>query len=388
MITFGLLSSLLAAGYGVMFTVLDDYRDKYHIQERWLGAVVAIGFFSSFLAQVFLAPMADRGHARRLVVLGLVFNTAGLLAMAFGTTIWILLFGRLIMGVGAGMAGPAIRRIVILTDPDNLGQNLGRLLAADVGGFALGPAISAVLVGPFGLASPFLVLAVASVACLPMVAIFRVNETAVIDQHEARFAFDLLRSRPMVGAMIMGAAAFVMIGTFDSLWVLVLDDLHSPVWISNIGITLFALPLVIFGSAGGRLAQRHGPFRVAAFGLVMGSIFMTLYGQMPTAMAMFGLSMVHSINDAATMTSTGVAVGMVSPPERQAGAQGLLGGIQTLTGGATAIVISSIYQSAGRTVAYTTCAAGMLTLVIVGARFAGRQWMTRNSSTGYQCVAG
>ena len=56
------------------------------------------------------------------------------------------------MGLGAGMAMPAIRRIVILADPEHLGHNVGLLLAADVAGFAVGPAISAVLVGPFGIA--------------------------------------------------------------------------------------------------------------------------------------------------------------------------------------------------------------------------------------------
>ena len=63
-----LTTALLAAGYGVMFTVLDDFRDKYSISETSLGLVVAIGFFTSFIGQVTLAPLADRGHARSLMV--------------------------------------------------------------------------------------------------------------------------------------------------------------------------------------------------------------------------------------------------------------------------------------------------------------------------------
>ena len=53
-----------------------------------------------------------------------------------------------------------------------------------------------------------------------------------------------------------------MVGTFDALWVLVLDDLDTSDWIANLGITLFALPLIFLGPLGGRLAQRIGPFRV------------------------------------------------------------------------------------------------------------------------------
>ena len=70
--TFGLLTALSAAGYGVMFTALDDFRDHFGISGGQLSLVVASGFFTQFFAQLFLAPLADRGHARRLVALGMM----------------------------------------------------------------------------------------------------------------------------------------------------------------------------------------------------------------------------------------------------------------------------------------------------------------------------
>ena len=89
-VVFGALTALFASGYGVMFTVLDEFRDQYGISEGALGLIVAMGFLSSFLAQVTLAPLADRGHARLMIVIGMVFNVAGLLGMAFGTTFIVL----------------------------------------------------------------------------------------------------------------------------------------------------------------------------------------------------------------------------------------------------------------------------------------------------------
>ncbi|MCU1394923.1 MAG: putative major facilitator superfamily transporter [Ilumatobacteraceae bacterium] len=375
--TFGLLNGLFAAGYGVMFTLLDDFRDRYGISESSLGAVVAIGFFASFAAQVFFAPLADRGHARRLVNVGMSFNLVGLLTMAFGKTILLLLLGRLLMGIGTGMGVPAIRRIVILADPDNLGSNIGRLLAADVAGFAAGPAISAVLVGPLGIAAPFLFIAVVTVACYPVVARAHVDETSTADRPQARFAFDLLRSRTYVGALMFGSAVFLMVGTFDALWVLVLDDLHTADWIANLGITLFALPLIFFGSTGGRLAQRVGPFRVCTVGLLGGAAFMFSYGRLPTGLAMFAVAMVHALNDGVSVASSGVAVGVVAPKERMAGAQGLLGGAQTLTGGIAALVAGELYQNHGRAAAYTTCAVLMAVFVLIGVLCVGKEWGAR-----------
>ena len=153
-VTCGVVGACLAAGYGVLFAMLDDIRDEYGISESALGVVIGIGFFAGFLAQVAIAPYADKGHARRLVLTGMVLNVVGLTMMAVATTIVPLLAGRFVTGIGIGMAVPALRRIVILADRANLGHNLGVLLAADVAGFAAGPAVAAALVGPFGIAAP------------------------------------------------------------------------------------------------------------------------------------------------------------------------------------------------------------------------------------------
>ncbi len=380
-VVFGALTALFASGYGVMFTVLDEFRDEYSIGEGALGLIVAMGFLSSFVAQVTLAPLADRGHARVMIILGMVFNVIGLLGMAFGTNFIVLLTARFVMGVGVGLAYPAARRIVILADPDRLGQNLGRMLAADVAGFALGPAVSAVLVGPLGIAAPFLLIAALTVAMYPLIARTRVAETdASVTEVPPRFAFDLLRIRPYLAALSMGAAVFMMIGAFDALWVLVLDDLRTSDLIANLGITLFAVPMVVFASIGGRLAQSVGPFRLGTLGLLVGALAMFAYGHAPSGGIMLAISLVHATNDGFTVSSCGVAVGLVVPGERQASAQGLLGGVETLAAGITATVIGQVYEHFGRTVAYTSCAAMMLALIINAALLSGTSWRLRDAS--------
>ena len=147
----------------------------------------------------------------------------------------------------------------------------------------------------------------------------------------------------MVAGLMMGAAVFLMIGTFDALWAIVLDDLDASEWVANIGITLFALPLIFLSSWGGRLAQRVGPFRLGPLGLLIGAGFMFSYGFLPTGIAMFSVGIFHGISDGITVSSTGVAVGLAAPAERQAGAQGMLGAAETLTGGVTAVLAGVLY---------------------------------------------
>jgi len=359
--TLALLGALSAMGYGVMFTVLDDYRDEFGIPAAQLGFIVGLGFVAAFVAQVVLAPIADRGHARRLMVAGVAIDVVGLLVLGFGTTIWVLILGRALSGLGAGMTMPALRRLVIVGDPDRLCDNLGLLLACDVAGFAAGPLLSALLVGPFGLPAPYIVVAVAASVCLPIVLRQRVHDPGV--ETVSATSFDLLRSPHFRAAVSMGVAMWMMIGTFDALWVVVLDDLGADDWIANIGITVFVVPLIILGERGGRLAQRLGPFRLGPIGLGIGAVAMFAYGLMPTGIAMLAVGVVHAVNDGITVSSTSVAVGLVTPEGRHASAQGLLGGVQTLMAGVAAVVAGVVYDTAGRTTAYAVCSVVMLVLI-------------------------
>jgi hypothetical protein len=136
------------------------------------------------------------------------------------------------------------------------------------------------------------------------------------------------------------------------------------------------------------MAQSIGPFRFGTFGLLTGAAAMFAYGHAPSGGVMLAISLVHATNDGFTVSSSGVAVGLVVPGERQASAQGLLGGTETLVAGVTAIVIGQLYQHFGRTIAYTSCAAAMLALIITGAVLSGSSWRLRDESHEHEVTVG
>ena len=362
---FSTLSAALAAGYGVLFTMGGDYRDEYGIDATTFGYIIGIGFILSFVAQFTIGPLGDHGYSRHMVFGGAVVNAAGLLMMGFGTTATVIIIGRVISGLAIGAAGPAIKRIVVVGSGENLGRNLGRLFSADVFGFALGPVISAVLVGPFGIAAPFIVIAAATVILVALSLRVRVTETAS-ERSAQRFAFDLLRYRPFAGAVMLGVAAFVMIGAFDALWDLVHTDLDTPEWMANLGIALFAIPLVLLGPTSGRLAQRVGPFLMASAGMFAAVIFFGIYGLLTVGSIFFAVTMVHAISDGLTFAASGVAVGMTAPEERQAGAQGVLGGMQSLGAGIMAPIAGWLYDTQGQQTTYWVAGAIICTLAVGG----------------------
>ena len=368
---------VLAAGYGVMFTMLDDWRSEYGIQETGLSMIIAIGFFTSFVAQLTIAPLADKGHARKLLSLGMLANAVGAVIMAFGDSLPAFLLGRFVMGLGAGIAIPAIKRIVIVSDRENIGRNLGRGVSIEVAGFAIGPVIAALTVDTFNLAAPFIIITVLTMIFGIIISRLNISETAVEDQTNERFALDLLKMRPVLGAILVGLALYVMIGVYDSLWVIMMDDLQAPNWVGNAGVALFGLPWIIFGTLGGKIAQRHGPLRVSAFGLGLGALYMTSYGFLSMPYLMLGIGLSQSILDSLTVTGIGIAVAQATPPERQAGASGLLGGMQTLTGGISAVAAGAMYENFGQKFAFTATGVAMAILVGLGCFLVGKKWLQK-----------
>jgi MFS family permease len=364
--------------YGVMFTMLDDFRNNFGIAESALGFIVGVGFFTSFLGQVSIAPLADRGRAQRLIILGLSLEVIGCIGMALGETFIILLISRIIMGFGAGSALPALRRVIIVADPDNFGRNLGRILSFEVAGFASGPVISVIFAEFFGIPGPFIFLATIISLFVIVVSRIAVPETAKENHPTERFAIDLLKNRAITSGILIGVALFFMIGVFDSLWVLMMDDLDAAQWMANVGVSVFVLPLILLGPFGGKFVQRIGPYRAGGFGMILGALFMTGYGLMPTPTLMMVVFFFHSLNDGFFVTGAGVAVGTSAPLERQAGAQGLLGGMETLAGGVAASFSGVAYDHLGRTTTFIGTGAIMLTLILASRILAGDNWSVRN----------
>ncbi|MEM7091963.1 MAG: MFS transporter [Actinomycetota bacterium] len=364
------LAGALASGYGTLFTLVSDYRDEYGISETTIGWIIGIGFIVAFFAQTTLGPLGDRGRAKLMIIAGTTANIAGLLMLAFGETATILMLGRVVSGIGTGAALPALKRIVVVSSSENLGRNLGILFSAEVFGFAVGPVISAFLVGPLGIPGPFIVIAVAN-AVIAAYVLVSVPVIETVEAEPSRFAFDLLRHRPFAGAIILGSATFLMIGTFDSLWDVVHSDLDTPEWMANLGIAIFAIPLVILGPFAGRLAQQRGPFRIAAIGLILAGMFLGIYGALTVGALIFAFTMAHAITDGMTFAASGVAVGMTAPEHRQSGAQGLLGGMQALAAGIMAPIAGWLYESQGQRAAYWVGAATVLTMTLAGMIVAG-----------------
>ena len=149
----------LSMGYGSLFTLLAEFREKLGFSETELGFIIAVGFLAGFIAQVGLARFADRGFVWILVHGGVLIALLSMLSMAMTDEVWQFTAARFFLGAGTGATGPAIRRILITRDPSNMGKNLGTMGAFDISGFVLGPVVAGLLAEFINLRAPFLFMA-------------------------------------------------------------------------------------------------------------------------------------------------------------------------------------------------------------------------------------
>lgn len=354
---FFLLTAVMSLGYGSIYTLLGEIRDRFGLESWHVGLIAFAGFATGFAAQVFLARYADRGYASLMVRAGIAAAALGMAWTIVATDLWQWVGARLLLGLGSGMVGPAIRRVVIARDPDNVGANLGRQASFDVGGFVLGPIVAAVLAETIGLRAPFVFLALLDAAVL--VVAWRSDLHAGVAGRERAVLRGLLARPSMQAALFASIAFYVTIGMFEALWSVLLTDLGAKTWVIGLTLTLFTVPMVFLAPIGGRLAQRRGPMRVVLFSILVATLCTMSYGLFPLWIVL-AVSIVHAVADSFTMPGNQVAVALSSPPDQLAAGQGLLGAVGLAVAGLVALIGGAVYDAAGRGAVFVATGAVMV----------------------------
>ena len=364
-----LVSGSMSLGYGSIYTLLADLRDRFGFSGTQLGLIVAAGFLAGFCAQLFLARYADRGYITFMVRGGVIVAALAMLGCAVATQFWAFMLARLLLGLGSGAVGPAIRRIVITRDPEHVGTNLGHLASFDVSGFVLGPLLAAITAELFGIRAPFLILAALLLAVLALT--MRLDLSAGLVSSSRRVIRGLLRKPAMQATLAAGGAFYVTIGMFEAVWAVLLRDRGAETWLIGLTLSLFTVPMIFLAPIGGRVAQRRGPLRVVSVSLTVATVCTFSYGVLPSLWMLLGVSIIHAVADSFTMPGNQVAAALASPPEQASSAQGLLGATGLAAAGLTGLVAGYVYEHAGRLAACGGTAA-VMTVFLVTAIALGR----------------
>lgn len=351
--------------------MLGELRSELGFTEGQIGITVACGFFGSFVAQISLSRLADRGHARIMASIGIAVGGLGLIGLALFTNFlaWSIL--RAIIGFAGGLTVPGLRRAASVLDPDNVGENLGRLVAGEMSGWMIGPIVAALLALQWGFRTPFLVFGIGMLAFLPLVLRLPPDQGG-LDQSDRKTAFDLLGYRRLQGALLLVVGYFGLIGAWESVVPVMFTERGGTPLTTGISFTMLGIPMILFSARAGRTADAFGPPRVAMTALLAIAIGTMSYGMLPGLWPVVLLMGFLGIFDAFGFTANHVAVSRAVPEDRQAAALGLMGATQVLAAGISAYPASLLYEKTGERTTWIVVGLLMIsTIALAAQRFHG-----------------
>ncbi|MFZ9629067.1 MAG: MFS transporter [Ilumatobacteraceae bacterium] len=357
-----LATATIGMSNSVVFALLSNLQDEFGFANFGLGLIAGTGFVVGLVGQIVFAPLADRGHSKRLLLLGLAAAVAGSVSFALSTTLLMLVLSRCLTGVSNSLFLPSVRAIVSSIDRDRVAQRLGVLGAVELAGFVVGPTVGGLLVGPFGLKVPFLVMGTFAVLGLLLLAPRTLPEPPT-DPHR-RLAFDLLRIPRVRTAILLSIALFVPVGFYDSILDRYLTDLGAPDGLIGFAFLLFGVPFALLASTGGRIVDRIGAVRGAVITAVLVTPLVVSYGLIRSPLVIVLLSGVEGVVQALGIPAVQAAVASSAPEGRAGAAQGLAGAGNLAMGALTAFSAGPIYAGLGSEGMFAIAALG--TLAVTG----------------------
>ena len=352
------VTAVLTMGYGSVFTLLAEFRNEFGFSESGLGLIASAGFFAGFLAQITLAPLADRGHTSVMIRVGVCLAAIGMFGMVIANELWHFIASRIVFGLSTGAVAPAVRRLLIIRDPEGVGTTIGRLTAFDISGFVLGPVLAALLVEVGGLRLPFIALVFADL--LLLVWVNRLDVKSEPSVRKNRSIISLLRIPTIQSALFAGVAFYLTIAYFEATWALLLDDNGAETWLIGVSLSLFTIPMIVLSPRGGRLAQERGHAPIVAVTISVATLCTLAYGWVETLWLLLAVSLLHAVADSFTMPANQVAVARASPSDQIGAGQGLFSAMGTLVSGIVAYGAGALYESKGPAWVYTSAAIAMV----------------------------
>ncbi len=359
------IGPLLICGFSVpmsvsmIFPALSDLQDKYHFSDSGLGFIAAAGFMASLLVSLFVAPFADRGKPKKLVLAALVLASIGSTLFAFGNSLWMFVIARAISGAALGTSGPAVKAIAANIDKTRAAERLGRLRGIELAGFTGGPLIGATLIAPFGLRGAFLIFGlfalVAFVVVLP-----KELPSLPSTEESKRLSIELLKYRPIRAAALASLTLFIPVGIYDALWDRYITDRGGNNFMVGMTFLLYTVPFIFLGAKGGRLADKTGAAKMTVIGIFMTAPLVMLYGFLPSAILLVSFSMVEGVIGSLSIPATQSLMAQVAPHGRASAAQGLNGTGDLIAGSIMSLIAPIIYGSHGPEATFTFAAVLMV----------------------------
>ncbi len=267
-------------GFGLVVPLLPFFARTLNADAWQITLMFSAYSLGQFFAEPFWGRLSDRVGRKPILLITLIANAVGYLALAFAPNIWLAIAIRLFTGLGAGNISTVQGYVADVTPPEQRAGRMGLIGAAFGMGFIVGPGLGGVLTQPqlghLGYQLPiFTAAGLAALAAIGVVIFLRESRTkADPTAPRVRFLAGLRDAfaNPVVSRVLCVTLIYMAgFSAMESVFGLWAQDRFG--WgAREVGFSFMIVGIVSALNQGifaGRLARRFGEARVLACGMLM-----------------------------------------------------------------------------------------------------------------------
>jgi DHA1 family tetracycline resistance protein-like MFS transporter len=319
--------------------IVGTFTNSNEAQTFWFGVVVFTFGLANFFGSPILGALSDRYGRRPVLLIGIGGLGISFIVTGLATALWMLIAVRVVSGAMQANAAVANAYVADITPPEERAASFGLLGAMFGIGFILGPVMGGLL-GAIDVHWPF--FAAGALALLNWLYGWFVLPESL--GHEQRRAFEWRRVHPF--ASLQGLAQLQGVGPL--VWVIGLSSLAQFVlhtsWVlythfkfgwgpAQVGWSLFAvgaMMALVQGVLLKHLLTRFSPRRIAAFGLVVGSLTYLGYGLATAGWVVFIVIVVGTLLGGGAQAAIQSLISNAADPRHQGQTMGAVASLNSL----------------------------------------------------------
>jgi DHA1 family tetracycline resistance protein-like MFS transporter len=302
-------------GFGIIIPLLPLYAAQYHASPLDIGLLFSIYSACQFIASPILGVLSDRYGRRPVLIFSQLGSSLGYLLLGVVMNIqWmnptyallLIYCSRLIDGLSGGNISTAQAYISDVTSAENRARGMGVLGAAFGVGFAMGPALGALLVTVHPALPGYFAAVMSFVAMLQTY--FRLQESRVHKPADAAGWLHPSRFKPIFAKGLLvqllliafiSMAAFVMLESMVAIFLANPKTFQFHPW--QVGLYYAYLGVIIATVQGGfigRLTKYFGEWPLAIAGPVfvgMGMALLAIVGIYPVLLLLLAGGAINAI---------------------------------------------------------------------------------------------